>query len=103
MLASDARLVAGQCRSIGLVTASVQSEAMGRPIALALIEDGRSKIGETLQVTQSQPLRAAGSLPPAGAPGDAVPPGAQVKGLVLRAARVVAPIFYDTQGGRMRG
>ncbi len=103
VLVNDARLVAGQCRSIGLVTASVQSEATGRPIALALIEDGRSKIGETLQVTQSQSLRAKGSLPPAGATGDAVPPGAPVKGLVLRAARVVAPIFYDTQGGRMRG
>ncbi|MFM8555979.1 MAG: 2Fe-2S iron-sulfur cluster-binding protein [Betaproteobacteria bacterium] len=103
VLASKALLVAGQCRSIGLVTASVQSEAAGRPIALALIEDGRAKIGETLQVTQSQPLRVSGSLPQAGAPGDAVPPGAPVKGLVLRAARVVAPIFYDTQGGRMRG
>ena len=103
LVSGDAVLVAGQCRSIGLVTASVGSEALGRPIALALLENGRSRMGEVVQVTQSQTLRGAGQLPTAGAKGDAVQPGEPVKGLTLRAARVVAPIFFDPQGGRMRG
>jgi sarcosine oxidase subunit alpha len=96
-------LIAGQCRSIGLVTASVESEAVGKPIALALIEDGRTLIGKTVQVTQSQPLRAKGDLPGAGPAVDAVEPGEPVKGLTLRSARVVAPMFFDPTGGRMRG
>jgi len=103
LVSGDAALVAGACRSIGLVTASVGSEALGRPIALALLEDGRSRMGEVVQVTQSQSLRGPRQRPVAGAKGDAVQPGAPVKGLMLRAARVVAPIFFDPQGGRMRG
>ncbi len=101
----DARavLIAGQWRSMGLVTASVESEAVGKPIALALIEDGRTLIGKAVQVTQSQPLRAKGELPGAGPKVDAVEPGKPVKGLMLRSARVVAPIFFDPTGGRMRG
>ena len=103
VLKTQATLIAGQCRSVGLVTASVASEAVGRPIALALIEDGRSLIGQTLQITQSRPLRAPGELPGAGARVDAVRPGEPVIGLTLRPARVVAPIFLDPAGGRMRG
>jgi sarcosine oxidase subunit alpha len=103
LLSGDAVLLAGQCQSIGLVTASVSSEALGRPIALALLEAGRSRMGEMVQVTQAQPLRAPGQGPSAGATGDAVRPGEPVKGLSLRAARVVAPIFFDPEGGRMRG
>jgi sarcosine oxidase subunit alpha len=103
LLSGDAVLLAGQCQSIGLVTASVSSEALGRPIALALLEAGRSRMGEMVQVTQTQPLRAPGQGPSAGATGDAVRPGEPVKGLSLRAARVVAPIFFDPEGGRMRG
>jgi sarcosine oxidase subunit alpha len=103
LLSGGAVLVAGQCKSIGLVTASVNSEALGRPIALALLEAGRLRMGEVVQVTQAQLLRGPGRGPSAGAPGDAVRPGEPVKGLSLRAARVVAPIFFDAEGGRMRG
>ena len=103
LLSGDAVLVASQCESIGLVTASVNSEALGRPIALALLEAGRLRTGEVVQVTQAQPMRARGRLPTAGASGDAVRPGQPAKGLSLRAARVVAPIFFDGEGGRMRG
>ena len=103
LLSGGAVLVAGQYKSIGLVTASVNSEALGRPIALALLEAGRLRMGEVVQVTQAQLLRGPGRGPSAGAPGDAVRPGEPVKGLSLRAARVVAPIFFDAEGGRMRG
>lgn len=74
-------------RSEGFVTASVDSIALGRPIALALLERGRGRIGESVQVTLTKP----------GAPerGHA--------GLGLRTARVVAPVFYDPEGVRLRG
>jgi len=96
-------LIAGHSRSMGLVTASVHSEAVGRPIALALIEDGRTRIGQEVQVTQSQPRSGAGGLPKAGPWVQAVKPGDPVRGLSRRPARVVAPIFFDSTGGRMRG
>ena len=37
-------------RSQGYVTSSYTSPTLGRPIALGLVEDGRSRIGETVSV-----------------------------------------------------
>jgi sarcosine oxidase subunit alpha len=74
-------------RPQGFVTASVLSPTLGRPIALALLEGGRSRFGETVQVT-------------------AVRPGGPERGhagLILRPARVVQPAFYDLEGERLRG
>jgi sarcosine oxidase subunit alpha len=59
----------------GHVTSSYRSIAAGRPIALALLEGGRSRVGERLFVPM-----------PAG--------GVDVE--------VVAPVFYDTKGERLR-
>jgi sarcosine oxidase subunit alpha len=39
----------GKPRSIGYVTSSCWSPALGRPIALGLVEDGRERVGETFQ------------------------------------------------------
>ena len=39
----------GKLRSIGYVTSSCWSPALGRPIALGLVEDGRKRLGEELQ------------------------------------------------------
>ncbi len=39
----------GQPRSIGYVTSSCWSPALGHPIALGLVEDGRTRFGEELQ------------------------------------------------------
>jgi len=38
----------GKTRSIGYVTSSCVSPALNRPIALALVEDGRRRLGEEL-------------------------------------------------------
>ena len=38
----------GKLRSIGYVTSSYSSGELGRPVALGLIEDGRSRLGEVL-------------------------------------------------------
>jgi sarcosine oxidase subunit alpha len=37
-------------RSLGYVTSSYMSPTLGRPVALALVEEGRSRIGETVAV-----------------------------------------------------
>ncbi len=66
--------------SVGFVTASVWSPALGRAVALALLQDGAGRQGEQVWVSASGP-------------------GA----LARRPARVVAPVFYDIEGGRMRG
>ena len=39
----------GRWRSAGFVTSSGRSFALGRPVALALIEDGRERLGESLE------------------------------------------------------
>jgi glycine cleavage system aminomethyltransferase T len=39
----------GARRSIGFVTSSYQSPVLGRPIALALVERGLSRMGETIE------------------------------------------------------
>jgi glycine cleavage system aminomethyltransferase T len=49
-------------------------------VALALLEDGRERHGQTVRVT-----------------------AAATQGLSLRSAIVVAPVFVDSEGGRMRG
>jgi sarcosine oxidase, subunit alpha len=60
----------------GYVTASCYSEALGRSVAMALLEDGRASIGSDVAVS--------------------VPGG-------IAGARVVAPVFYDPKGVRQRG
>jgi len=46
--ANAVAISAGRKRSLGYVTSSYVSPALDRPIALALIEDGLSRMGETL-------------------------------------------------------
>ena len=60
--------------ALGHVTSSYRSEAAGRPIALALVAAGRSRIGERLNVPM---------------PGGAIP------------VTVTAPVFYDKEGARL--
>jgi sarcosine oxidase subunit alpha len=62
--------------ALGHVTSSYMSEAVGRPIALALVAAGRSRIGTKLHVPM---------------PGGAVP------------VTVVGPVFYDKAGARLNG
>ncbi len=50
-------------RSIGFVTSSYQSPALGRPIALALIERGASRQGETIELHHLGMLRRATIAP----------------------------------------
>lgn len=76
---SEARPAVGR-RSVGFVTASVHSHVRGHAVALALLEDGRSRHGESVDVTVQ-----AGT------------------GLSTRPATVCAPFFHDPQGKVMRG
>ena len=62
---------------LGHVTSSYMSPTLGRAIALAMIKDGRNRMGETLSV----PL---------------------ADGRILRAT-VTDPVFYDKEGERIRG
>ena len=62
--------------ALGHVTSSYRSEALGRPIALALVAAGRSRIGAKLHVPM-----------PSGAVG----------------VTVVGPVFYDKAGARLNG
>ncbi len=59
--------------TIGQVTSSYHSPTLGRSIAMALIQNGRSRMGETL------------SFP--------------VEGKVIR-ARITDPVFYDKEGAK---
>jgi sarcosine oxidase subunit alpha len=61
---------------IGHVTSSYLSPALGRPIALAMVERGRSRHGETVRA----PL-----------------PGGTIS------AKIVPPVFYDPEGTRRDG
>ncbi|MFY8156009.1 MAG: glycine cleavage T C-terminal barrel domain-containing protein, partial [Rhabdaerophilum sp.] len=61
-------------RALGHVTSSYESPALGRSIALALVADGRRRMGETLYVPM---------------PGGAV------------AVKIVAPVFVDPKGDRI--
>jgi sarcosine oxidase subunit alpha len=60
--------------ALGHVTSSYRSDAVGRPIALALVAAGRSRIGAKLHVPM---------------PGGAV------------SVTVVSPVFYDKEGARL--
>jgi sarcosine oxidase subunit alpha len=74
LVAADA---AGESRvSEGHVTSSYRSAALNRPIALALLADGRNRIGSTVHVPTA-------------------------RGAVV--ADVVAPVFYDPSGARLSG
>lgn len=64
----------GRLRSIGFVTSSYQSPTLGRPVALALIERGAARCGETIDV---QHLSA------------------------VRPATIVAPCAFDPEGSRL--
>ena len=61
---------------IGHVTSSYRSPTLGRPIALAMVERGRSRHGETVYA----PL-----------------PGGTIS------AEIVPPVFYDPEGTRHDG
>ena len=61
---------------IGHVTSSYLSPTLGRPIALAMVERGRSRLGETVYA----PLPA-----------------------VTISAEIVPPVFYDLEGTRRDG
>jgi len=63
-------------RAVGHVTSSYHSEALGKPFALALVADGRSRMGESL-------------LAPVGGDGIEV--------------RVTSPALYDPEGTRRDG
>src|SRR5690606_4121718 len=54
----------GRSRSIGFVTSSYQSPTLGRPVALALIERGAERHGETIEVQHLGNLRRATIAPP---------------------------------------
>jgi sarcosine oxidase subunit alpha len=60
--------------ALGHVTSSYWSATLGRPIAMALVADGRSRIGERLHVPMPN-----GSV----------------------AVEVTAPVFYDPKGERL--
>jgi sarcosine oxidase subunit alpha len=62
--------------ALGHVTSSYMSAAVGRPVALALVAAGRSRIGSKLHVPM---------------PGGAV------------SVTVVSPVFYDKEGARLNG
>jgi sarcosine oxidase subunit alpha len=63
--------------SLGHVTASVDSPNLGRPIALALVRDGRARLSQSLFALS--PLT-----------------GERV------AVTVSQPVFYDPEGARLR-
>ena len=61
---------------IGHVTSAYASPTLGHPIALAMVADGRARIGQTLYVPM---------------------PGGEA------AVQVTSPVFYDPQGARLNG
>lgn len=63
-------------RSIGHVTSSYHSATLGRSIALALVDDGRARMGAALHVPMS---------------GAAIP------------VEVANPVYYDPEGARVNG
>lgn len=54
----------GAKRSLGFVTSSVMSPTLGRPIALALLEQGDTKVGQTVGVFHLGETRTATVCPP---------------------------------------
>jgi sarcosine oxidase subunit alpha len=81
VLEEGAQIVAVPAQSpplklIGHVTSSYASAVLGRSIALAMVADGRAKVGQTLYVPMP-----AGDVP----------------------VQVTAPVFYDLEGARLHG
>ena len=62
---------------LGHVTSSYRSPSLNGGFALALLKNGRNRMGDTIHILKLE--------------GDADP------------ARVVEPVFYDKEGGRLRG
>lgn len=84
VLAEGAQIIGVASRNLpgnaqGFVTASVMSPVLGRSIALALLDDGRRRTGETVHVT----VESGACLGHVG-------------------ATVTAPVFYDPSGERLR-
>ena len=61
---------------VGFVTSSYWSECLGHSIALALVEDGFNRTGETVFIPMEDRVIT---------------------------AEIVSPVFYDAQGGRVNG
>ena len=81
VLAEGAQILSADGRSsAGHVTASVMSPTLGRSIALALLDDGRRRVGETVRVTVTEGT-----------------------GLTDVAAVVTRPVFHDPGGEKLRG
>jgi sarcosine oxidase subunit alpha len=75
MITADARPAKGT-HAIGHVTSAYSSPTCNKPIALALVENGRARIGETLFVPMPT-----GTIP----------------------VKLVDPVFYDREGARLNG
>jgi sarcosine oxidase, subunit alpha len=75
-LIADATIPAPPVHMLGWVTSSYRSEALGRSIALAVVEGGRRRIGEAIHAVV----------------GDATVP-----------CRAADPVFYDPEGTRRDG
>lgn len=54
----------GPRRSLGFVTSSYDSPVMGHPVALALLEGGRARIGQRVDVFNAGEIRQAEVAPP---------------------------------------
>ncbi len=67
-------------RSIGFVTSSAMSPALGQPIALGLVENGRARMGEVLDLEHCGYKRTGGSR---------------------HRAEIVVPCFLDPEGARL--
>ena len=67
-------------RSIGFVTSTAMSPALGHPVALGLVENGRARIGEVLDIESYGYKRTGGSR---------------------HQAEIVDPCAYDRQGARL--
>ena len=67
-------------RSIGFVTSTAMSPTLGRPVALGMIENGRARMGEVLDLESYGYKRTGGSR---------------------HRAEIVAPCAYDPEGGRL--
>jgi sarcosine oxidase subunit alpha len=67
-------------RSFGFVTSSAMSPVLGKPVALGLVENGRARLGETLDLEHFGYKRTGGSR---------------------HRAKIVAPCFLDPDGVRL--
>lgn len=76
LLPEGAPIVSQATLSPGFVTACVHSPTLGRPVALALLDGGRSTLGGSVEV---------------------------MDGVRRRRCTVTAPIFVDPTGARLRG